>query len=553
MRHLLLCFLFVTSLFFATSGETPAADVERPRLIVVVSVDQLPAQYLEQWQHRFADDGFFKRLMNQGAWFTNCHHRHAFTTTGPGHSTMLTGTDPSRTGIVGNSWFQRATGATVNCVGDDDVAPVGAPGAEPASPRNLLVPTLGDQLKLATHGKSKVYGVSWKDRAGILMSGHAADASYWFDEDTGKWITSTFYRNDLPGYLRNLNEGNAAEQYAGKSWELLHPIEQYDQTVPDDNPYETDYPGFGRAFPHPLPKETNKLYYMGLGLSPFGSELTLAVASLILEYEQLGQDEATDVLCIGLSANDYVGHAFGPQSLEVQDILLRTDLLLAQFVELVQRKLGDAPWLLALTSDHGVAPIPELAAALKLPAVRNPLGDLRALETRLEERLRNEMGSPSDGRYVQKVDGVGVYLRSDLPELAAGKFERAQEIVRTELLSLPHLAASHTRAELLTADAGEGLGQQFRRAFHSPRSPDVLYVLAPYCLSGSNATTHGSPWPYDTHVPLFIYGSGIKPARYTQRVAPAHLGPTLAHMLGVMTPAGSSVEPIDGLLQTGGE
>jgi predicted AlkP superfamily pyrophosphatase or phosphodiesterase len=545
MRVLVLLLFSLGSCAGWLSVPPTARAAQQPRLIVVISIDQLPARYLDQHCRRFADDGFFKRLMAEGAWFVNCHHRHAFTTTGPGHSTILTGADPARTGIVGNAWFDRTTGAEINCVDDADATPVGSPTGEASSPRNLLMPTLGDQLKLATSGKAKVFGVSWKDRSAILMAGHAADGCFWFDEGSGNWITSTYYRSDLPGYLRNFNEGDSAEQFAGKHWELLLPVDQYDQLLPDDNPFEANFPGFGRAFPHKLPEQIGKPYYTGVGLTPFGTDITLAVAGLIIEHERLGQDEVTDVLCVGLSANDYVGHAFGPDSLEVQDITARTDRQLASFMAFIQSKLSGAPWVLAVTSDHGVAPIPELAATLKLPAVRNPLGDLRELQSRLEDRLRNRIGTPSAQRsYVQKVDGVGVYLQRDLPELNGDRFAQAQELVREELQRLPHVAAVHTRFELSNADSGDGLSQQFRRAFHPPRSPDILYALAPYCVASSNPTSHGSPWSYDSHVPLFFWGPGVKPGRYTDRVAPMHIGPTLGELLGIGVPAGSAVEPL---------
>lgn len=540
------CLCVLASVPLGLAGEISS----RPRLIVVVSVDQLPARYLTQWQDRFADDGLFRRLMREGAWYANCHHRHAFTLTGPGHSTMLTGADPARTGIVGNEWFDRATGKTINCVDDADAQAVGAPTGEPSSPRNLLVPTLGDELKLATGGKSKVFGISWKDRSGILMSGHAADAAYWFDEKSGKWVTSTYYRDDMPGYLRNLNEGGLAESFVGKSWELLYPADQYDMLVPDDSPHETNYPIFGRVFPHPLPKKADGLYYKALGLTPFGSDLTLAAASAILEHEKLGQDDATDLLCVGLSANDYVGHSFGPHSLEVQDITFRTDRQLAAFFNLVQEKLGDQPWVFVLSSDHGVAPIPEVAAELKVSAIRNPLGDTRALQGRIEERLRAVLGSPAGGgSYVQKVEPQGIFLQRDLPELAGANFELAQDVVRALLLDTPHVAAAYTRAELSNADPGEGISEQFRLAFHPARSPDVLFALAPYCLGGSNATTHGSPWEYDSHIPLFFLGSGIKPGQHDERVGPVHIGPTLAKLLGVEAPAGSVVPALDSALE----
>jgi hypothetical protein len=529
------------------SRERSAASESIPRLVVLVSVDQLPARYLTEFRELFAADGFFARVDQRGAWFDNCHHRHAFTITGPGHSVMMTGTDPARTGIVGNSWFDRRGGASVSCVEDGRYKIVGSASADKGvSPHNLLAPTLGDTLKQATAGKAKVFGVSWKDRSGVLMAGHAADACYWFDEGSGNWVTSTYYRDDLPGYLRNFNESSGAARFAGKAWELLLPKEKYRYFVPDDNRFETNIPFFGRSFPHQLPKAARGPYFTLVGLTPFGNELTLAVSALVIEHENLGQDETPDILCIGLSANDYVGHAFGPHSLEVQDITARTDRQLGGFVDFVDSKLNGAPWLLVLSSDHGVAPIPELAASFKLPAARNPLGSLDALEAKLESRLRAELGPPGEDRhYIQKIEPGEVYLRQEIPELYGQRFSEAQRVVQKALVELPSVAAAHTRDELMGGGSGSRLLGQLRRSFNEGRSGDVLFALTPYSIQGSrNAATHGSPWSYDTHVPLLWLGAGVRRGRYAASVSPAHIGPTVSRVLGQEVPAGSVVEPL---------
>lgn len=534
----------LTSIAVLSAASAIAAPV--PRLVVVVSVDQLPARYLTQMEANFSDEGLFRRMMRHGAWYPNCHHRHAFTVTAPGHAALLTGADPMSHGIIGNAWFDRATGKSINCVEDAEATAVGAPAqGYGVSPRNLLVPTLGDELKLRTGGKSKVLGVSLKDRAAVLMTGRSADAAYWFDETSGNWITSTYYRSDLPGYLRNFNDGPAMKAAVGKPWELLLAADRYQQIVPDDNPYETNVPFFGRKFPHPMPPEPNAVYYKLLEATPFGNEMTLAAASEIIEQEKLGQDEHPDLLCVGLSANDYVGHAFGPQSLEVQDITLRTDLQLGAFVKFIESRLGDAPWVLALSSDHGVGPVPELAATLKLPGLRNPLGEPKALAQRLEERLRSVFGTPAENaKLVLHAEPGEIYLNTTVRELAGDNLVKAQRLVQAALLELAPVAAAHTRDELSAANSGQGLFEQFRLEFNPQRSGDVLFVLEPYAISGKNAATHGSPWNYDSHVPLLFLGHGVRPGRYANRVSPGAIGPTLAVFLNVEAPPAAAVEPL---------
>jgi hypothetical protein len=539
--------LFLYSLvsgFLTNSAQ--AAD--RPRLVVVVSVDQFPYEYLERFQQGLSKDGFFRRVFEQGAVYSNCHHAHAFTLTGPGHSVLLTGTFPSATGIVGNDWFDRRTSATVYCVSDNDKPLVGTVGGKGGiSPKNLLVNTLGDTLKLSAGDQAKVYGVAMKDRAAVLMAGHLADGVYWFDDQSGNWITSLYYRRDLPGYIRNLNEGYAAQAFLGKSWNLLLEPDKYQQFVPDDNTFESKAGTLGRTFPHPLPDLAGPAYYKAMTLTPYGNDLTLLAARTILQAEKLGQDEVPDLLVVNLSSNDYVGHSFGPQSLEVQDMFYRTDRQLGEFVKFIEDQMHGQPWVLALSSDHGVGPIPEYAASLGLPAARGPLGDLKGVQKRLEENLQRHLGVPAkDGRYVQQVEETEIYLNRELPELAGERFGQAQRIVRDALLELPAIAGAITRDDLLAGGDVPGLVRQFRLSFNPKRSGDVLYVLAPYNIpAGGAAATHGSPWRYDTHVPLLLLGSGVRPGKYTQMVSPAALAPTLARLLKVEDPPACVVDALD--------
>lgn len=543
------------------------AEPQRPALVVVVSIDQFPYEYLERMRSGMDARGMFNRFRQEGAVMVNCHHGHAFTYTAPGHSVLLTGAFPNINGIIGNEWYDRAAGRAVYCVEDDRYTVVGNPletppaptvpaeagaAAKPqkpkgkskgVSPRPLLAGTLGDVLKLADP-RSKIVGVSLKDRAAVLMTGQLADGAYWFDTKTGNWITSSYYRKELPGYLRTLNEQPAAEAFAGRSWQPLLGPEQY-----------TDYyarvkfstlPPIKSGFPHRMPEQPNAQYFQAMTLSPFGNELTLQAARLLLTYEDLGKDEAPDLLAINLSSNDYVGHRYGPQSIEVQDITYRTDRMLAEFADFVTKQLAGRPWVMTLSSDHGVAPVPEYARALGLPAARNPLGSTPALRDQLEARLRAQFGQPESGkRYVTELDATSVYLAHDLPQLAGDRLLTAQRLVRDYLNEQPAVAVVFTREELTAQDASiKSLAMAFERSFNAARSGDVLYALKPYNISGMIPATHGSPWEYDTHVPLLFWGPGIRQGEYTRAVTPAAMAPTLARLLHVDAPSCSAVEAI---------
>ncbi|MEX2176614.1 MAG: alkaline phosphatase family protein [Pirellulaceae bacterium] len=545
MPRPLAALLFV-SLAAVVASSTSAAD--RPKLVVVVSVDQLCQDYLVRFRDNLSPAGAFARVFDQGAYYTQCHHRHAFTVTAPGHSVQLTGAYPNVNGIVGNNWFDRFTGKDVYCVSDSDVDVIGAASDRGMSPKNLLVETVGDVLKLQTAGRSQVFGVAIKDRASILMTGHQADTAFWLEKNV--WVTSNYYRDDLPGYLRVLNEQQAIERFRGKTWELLLAKEKYHNNGPDENDWENPPKGFTSAFPHQIagPGElTPNDFAEQVLFSPFGNELTLEAAREIVTHEQLGKDAFPDLLCINFSSNDYVGHAFGPHSLEVEDLTYRTDLQLGEFLRWLDESLGEGNWTFALTADHAVAPIVEYARQFKLPAVRNPLGSSKAVQGQLEAHLRQHLNVPQDAQpLIQKVEGNQVYLQHDHATFVSqelDKYALAQRLVRDWLLGQPHVVAARTRDEL--ADGGEGkLNQQLQRAFHPRRSGDVLFVLAPYCVPGSKGTTHGSPWHYDTHVPLLLVGCGIHAGQHARPVSPACLASTVAELVGCNHPSANCEQPL---------
>ena len=570
--RLLLLLAAALAMSFASSSSQAvlAADTprEKPRLVVIVSVDQLCYEYLERFSANFADDGFFRRAAKEGAWYSECHHRHAFTVTAPGHSVMMTGAYPGTSGIIDNTWYDRPNSKTQYCV-EDSLYPivgaaVGKAELKGVSPRNLLVPTLGDVLKQKSNGKAKVFGVTLKDRAAVLMTGRLADAAYWFDPTSGNWVTSTYYRDRLPGYLEQANNSDLAECYAGERWTLRYSREKYRLNHPDDAPFEGDYEKIGRDFPHELLNETNAQYYKQILCTPFGNEMTMRVAEAILVNEKLGQDDVTDVFAVGLSSNDYVGHNFGPHSLEVEDMTYRTDELLGKFLKTLDRVVGPGRWVLALTADHAVAPIPEYSATLGRSAKRNPIGELKVAQTALEAKMVDKFGPLPEGKFhIERLDAHAAYLSIAKKAGAKAEYSAQQKFLRDQMLALPGISIAITRDELLADDTaplqpkesdasliGAGLRplEQFRLSFNAERSGDVLYALRPYCIHGTTPATHGSPWRYDSNVPLLFLGAGIKQLRSTESVAPSQIAPTFAKLLKVDPPSECVEKSLDEVL-----
>jgi predicted AlkP superfamily pyrophosphatase or phosphodiesterase len=440
----------IAALALLALGRNAAQAADGPSLVVVVSVDQLAYDYLHRFRKNFPADGVFALCERQGAWFSNCHHRHAFTVTAPGHAVQLTGCYSSEHGIIDNEWFDRQKGKKVYCVADPAVKLLGTTIADATvSPRNLWADTLGDRLKIVNR-RSKVFGIAIKDRASILMTGHLADAAYWMSND-GLWITSDYYREDLPGYLRAINESDAIERYAGQTWDLLLPADQYVHGEVEDSFGEKPYAGASADFPHVILDDIKHANFVKqLAGGPFGNEVLLQAAAAVLEYEELGQDDAPDMLCINLSSNDYVGHSFGPHSLEVEDMTYRTDRQLGAFVDLINERLAGRPWILAITADHAICPIPEIMQKRGLPAGRDPFGKANdkghyeELSASLDAMLRKALKVPDTQKepLIQFSTEKEVFLQVDHPAFQGDRLPQAQRLVRDYLLQQPAVASA---------------------------------------------------------------------------------------------------------------
>jgi predicted AlkP superfamily pyrophosphatase or phosphodiesterase len=539
-------------LFAVEAIAAEAVPAEKPALVVVVSVDQLAYEYLERFEENYADGGLVRECRARGVWYSNCKHLHANTKTGPGHAVQLTGTYPNRHGIIGNDWFDRKQGKLTYCVEDPAAILIGAETTDsPVSPKRLLADTVGDQLKIASRGRSKVFTVAIKDRAAILLAGRMADSAVWMSNQ-GDWISCDHYGRTLPVCIAELNAQKAIQQHAGAVWEPLLDRSRYLHGSKEVSEGERPQYEMTTDFPHKLPAADHKNYVHNLVCSPFGSSLTLDAAKALIVGEQLGQDNHPDILGINLSSNDYVGHSFGPDSLEVEDMCYRTDKMLGEFIDFIRQQLGQKKFVLFVTADHGVAPVPELALKKKLRAGRNPLGKVtsgnlaemeKQLETYLAEQLDHKATKKEKIGIVQAFVENGVFLNHDHPALAGWGFELACRLTRDWVLKQPAIAAAMTRDELLKDATTSSLSDLMRRSYHAKRSGDVMYVMQPFFIHGTAATTHGSPWHYDRHVPMLVVGDVVQREIHTS-VSPACIATTISNLLRIEFPSKADAEPL---------
>ena len=516
------------SLTWAGAGEPAAA---RPRLVVMVAVDQMRGDYLERFAGVFR--GGLRRLRERGAVFVNARYRHSNTETGPGHSILLSGRQPRHSGIVANEWYDGAERRMVNVVDDPVHTAVGGAGRG-ASPARFEGFTLGDVLK-QTSPESRVVAVAFKDRSAVLMGGRRADAAYWYDGLTGRFVTSTYYLKALPGWLQDWNAGRPADALRERRWtRLLDDGGLYEKLAGAD-PEPGEWDGKDTVFPHAIRgAPPQALYYDDLRRTPFADELTLDVALRAMDADQLGRRSATDLLIVGFSATDVIGHTYGPDSQEIMDQLLRLDGVLGRFFDALDERVGAGQWLLALSADHGVMPLVEVAR-------RHGKDARRVLPQVFADAVRAALAKryPGQEGLVAALDGAHVYL--DLDAVSRQELRRSDvEAAATEgLMSTGLLEGVYTHASFdRDPPADDADWPLFRAAFYAPRSPHLIARLKPwvYVSSRPGGTGHGTAHDYDRHVPVAFLGAGVHPGRYEGEAGPEEIAPTLAALLGISYP-----------------
>jgi predicted AlkP superfamily pyrophosphatase or phosphodiesterase len=548
----------------ARAAETVPAP-EKPKLAVLIVFDQLRGDYLSRWNDLFCEEGF-RRLEKDGAWFQNCHYPYAYTVTAAGHASLATGCPPNVHGIIANEWFDRDAGDTVTAVENNRYSRLPPLVEEPANekvaengddkesarkkgvaPLRLLAPTLADALKDGTDGKAKVVSLSFKDRSAVLPGGLKPDACYWFDGVDGIFVTSTYYRDRPHDWVDEFNKAKPADRWFGKDWTKSQPDLDYEKfSGPDDVLGEGKGVLQGRTFPHAMTgglKKPGKLYYQALFLSPFGNDLLLDLAERAIDAEKLGAGDHTDLLCISFSCNDAAGHMWGPDSQEVLDVTLRSDKIVKELLRHLDAKVGKGKYIVAISADHGVCPLPEVSHDQGKDSGRVDLVLLnKKASTFLDEQYGEAEGKD---RWFEKGGVTAGYLNRALLEKRGLEQGDVEQVLADWLEKQPGIQKVYTRTQIIRGLPTEDpLGQAVLKSYLPDRNGDLMIIPKPYHLLWEKmyGTGHGTPHEYDTHVPLVIYGPGIKPGVYKDAITPLAAPVIMAKLLGIKPPAKAEAE-----------
>ena len=553
---------FIAILWFPITGA--AKTIEPPRLVLEIVVDQLrgdmPALVLER-----CGPGGFRYMTEKGVWYKNAHHPHSNTETIVGHVTLSTGAYPSRHGMVGNVWFDaesdrlmyniedanyQATGGVGARDMDAEVDPSQVAKTEGRSPHTIVTTTFSDELGLFYGDKAKIFAVSGKDRGAVSMAGHLGKA-FWYTTKDGGFASSTYYYKEFPKWVDEWNEKKKADAYYGTQWELSNDKSTYRYGAQDDRSYENPADlGFGRVFPHPYGEKGNKYYYTLLLASPAADELTVDFAKELISSEGLGQDNIPDYLAVSLSSTDYVGHTFGPASLETEENLLRLDRTLADLFTFVDKEVGLEYTLIVLSADHGTPEIPQYISEKGLSAGRINLDRLDYSE--LDQELRQQYGI---GKEVIKMTfHPYVYLDHELIEKKGLDLAEVSRLVARELIKFDGIGYAIPSADIAAGNFPDTspIGRQVLRNFNPKRSGDIYMIYEPHwCATADGdvaAVNHGSPWRYDTFVPIVFAGNNIRAGRVSRPVETVDIASTLSAYLGIKPPSGSVGKPLEEVL-----
>ncbi len=539
MKYFLVIFLFAS---LGAVAQKKDASIKRPKLMVGLVIDQMRYDFLYRYYDRYTQGGF-KRLLSEGNSCENMMIDYLPSYTAPGHTCIYTGSVPSIHGIASNDWIDQLNGNAVYCTDDANVKAVGGTQrAGKMSPRNLWTSTITDELRLSTNFKSKTIAISVKDRASILPGGHTANAAYWMDDSNGVFMSSTYYMNELPSWVNSFNQKNNAQRYMSQNWHPLFPIESYVQSTADINPYEGKFTGeTTTTFPH----QTSKLRLSDIKKTPFGNNIVFDLAKEAIAEERLGQGAVTDFLCISCSSPDYIGHMFGPNSIEVEDTYLRLDRDIADFLNYLDDKIGENEYTLFLTADHGVAHNPQFLLDHKVPAGYS-------YSSKLKDELNAALNPLfKSNRLVRQVGENYIWLHHGVTD----SLKLDESLITKEILKV---LKSHTEVQYAIAmehiDKAvlpKALKEMAINGYNAKRSGEILLLLQPgwfdaYAVTG---TTHGTWNPYDTHIPMLWYGWGIKNGATNRTVHMTDIAATIATLLHIQMPNGCIGECIDDVLK----
>lgn len=514
----------------------PATTIKtQPKLVVGIVVDQMRYDYLTRFWGRYGEEGF-KRLIKDGYHLKNAHYNYMPTYTAPGHASIYTGSTPRYHGIISNSFYDKQLKKTIVPVVNDSVSSLGtATDAGQRSPKYLLASTFGDENRIATQFKGKTIGISLKDRGSVLPAGHAANAAYWFNgtKEEGRFISSTYYMDELPKWVKDFNSSELIDSYL-TTWETLYPIETYVESGPDSTAFEGDLNG-RKTFPYNLKKLKEDEYGYGIfTYTPFGNSITTDFAIAAIDGEDLGADEITDILTISYSSTDYIGHHFGVNSKEIQDTYLRLDMELARLLNALDEKVGKDDYTLFLTADHAGVHVPSFLQSEKIAGGYFSTKELRAdLKKHLQKKFNNE-------NLMANLSNFQVFIDYEEAEKAKIDLETLEKEIHFFLMNYPGIAQVYTRTMIENAAYDGMISGRVKKGFHPKRSGDVAYVLEPSVMSYYNyGSSHGSPYAYDTHVPMIFYGKGINQGQSSVLVEITDIAPTISTLLGIGFPSAS--------------
>jgi predicted AlkP superfamily pyrophosphatase or phosphodiesterase len=542
--------LAITLLLASNVILAQSSTTQTPKLVVGIVVDQMRQEYLYRFESKFGSGGF-NRLISEGFMLKNAHYNYAPTVTGPGHASIYTGTTPAIHGIIGNDFYDKFAKKMVYCVEDSSARMVGSAARGGRSPWRMLTTTVTDELELFTNRRARVISVSIKDRGAILPAGHMADAAYFPEGRGGKFITSSFYRSDLPEWVNKFNALNLPARYIEKPWTTVFPIEQYTESGPDDSPYEYKLRGKEKmTFPYNIKEMVEKGGADVFSYLPYANDYVTEFAKAALAGEQMGKDNVPDFLAISYSSTDILGHAVGPRSVEVEDMYIRLDRNIEDLLKTLDKEVGSGNYTVFLSADHAVADVPQYLKDNKVPAgyfnEEYATAKLKEyLDTfypgkKLIEKISNEQvflnHSAFDGSA--RTAGLDMFVVAEL----AGKF----------LMTLDGVHTYYTEAVIKQSDFEEGgLKGKIVRGHHPKRSGDLALVLEPGWFEGNSiqGTTHGSPYAYDTHVPVVFFGQGVKQGSSAEYHSITDIAPTVSTILRIMFPNGTTGQPITELLK----
>ena len=521
------------------SNEIPLKTVDDtpPKLVVGIIVDQMRYDYLTRFYNRYGEGGF-KRMVNEGFTMRNNHFNYIPTFTGPGHSSVFTGTTPKYHGIIGNNWYDKESKKMVYCAGDDTVNPIGTEhAAGKMSPHRMKTTTFTDQNRLFTQMRGKTIGVSLKDRGSILPAGHTANAAYWFHgADEGRWISSSFYMEQLPVWVSDFNASKKADSYL-KSWNTLYPVGTYRESGLDENDFEGGFSGKETAtFPYELNtlKDSNGGYDI-LKATPYGNSLTADFAMAAIKGEDLGKDEVTDVLTLSFSSTDYVGHNFGVNSKEIEDTYLRLDQDLERFFNFLDQEVGQGDYTVFLTADHGAIDVPSYLGSLGIPS---GYLDNRATKSRFEEFVKTRIDSTG---LIENISNDQIFLNRMKIDSLGLNLITVQEQMVNELIGYDHIDKVYSAHTMSTNDFNSGIEELLQNGYNQKRSGDLLMVPdASFISYHKTGSTHGSGFNYDTHVPLLFFGKGVRHGSTFQKTKIVDVAPTISAIMGISLPNASN-------------